>query len=87
MYGTIISSWRRESETLTLEVTIPPNTTASVRVPSDQGTPVTEGGVAAAEAFGVESLGWENGAAVYRVGSGSYRFASSLGCTEGPAQP
>ena len=87
IYGTIGSSWRRKGETLTLEVTIPPNTTATVFVPAAEGAPVTEGGVAAAEAPGVEALGWENGAAVYRVGSGSYRFASSLAEAGAPSKP
>ena len=33
MYGTVSSSWKKENGNVTLEVTIPPNTTASVYVP------------------------------------------------------
>ena len=41
MYGRIESNWKREGNKLTLTVTVPPNTTATVFVP---GTGVTEGG-------------------------------------------
>jgi alpha-L-rhamnosidase len=41
MYGRIESSWKREGNKLTLTVTVPPNTTATVFVP---GTKATEGG-------------------------------------------
>ena len=75
-YGELASQWKIEGETLTLAVTVPPNTTATVYVPAEQDAPVTESGVGAAEAVGVKALGWENGAAVYRVGSGCYRFAT-----------
>jgi len=37
MYGVIRSAWRIEGERLTLKVSIPPNTTASVYVPSRTG--------------------------------------------------
>ena len=32
-YGEIVSSWRRDGKTVTLDVTVPPNTTATVRLP------------------------------------------------------
>jgi len=33
MYGTVVSSWKREAGKFQLEVTIPPNTTATVQMP------------------------------------------------------
>jgi len=76
LYGELASRWDIQGETLTLKVTVPPNTTASIHVPAAQDASVTEGCVPAAQAPGVEALGWKNGAAVYRVGSGTYRFAA-----------
>ncbi len=77
IHGTIESAWRRDGDTLTLEVTIPPNTTARVFVPSDAGTPVTDGDVPAQEVAGIEPLGCEGSFSVYDVPSGRYRFTST----------
>ncbi|MEI7901354.1 MAG: family 78 glycoside hydrolase catalytic domain [bacterium] len=76
--GRIASSWRLETGSLKLEVTIPANTTATVYVPAADAAGVTESGKPAAQAAGVRFLRVENGAAVYAVGSGQYRFASAL---------
>ncbi|HEX8237515.1 MAG TPA: family 78 glycoside hydrolase catalytic domain [Abditibacteriaceae bacterium] len=75
-YGLITSSWKRQGGKLTLNVTIPPNTTATVYVPSRDAALVREGGKPAAQVPGIEYSGMENGAAVYKVGSGSYTFSS-----------
>ena len=40
-FGRIVSNWKREGDKLTMEVTIPPNTTATVFVPSNLPSPVT----------------------------------------------
>lgn len=70
--GRIRSAWRRENRHLTMEVTIPPNTTAVVHVPGRQATPL--GGALA----GVRRLG-ENGQETrFEVPSGTHRFASEL---------
>jgi alpha-L-rhamnosidase len=70
----------------TIEVTIPQNTTATVFVPAlRQGSGqakgeagVTEAGKPAVKADGVKFMRMENGAALYAVGSGVYRFESVL---------
>ncbi|MCX6878132.1 MAG: family 78 glycoside hydrolase catalytic domain [Verrucomicrobia bacterium] len=77
-YGRIISNWKREGQKLTLEVTIPPNTTATVYVPAKVATGVTESGKPADQAAGVKFLRMESNAAIYAVGSGSYQFQSIL---------
>jgi len=74
--GPVASEWRIDGGTLILDVTIPANTAALVYVPSGAGSVLCEGGTAAAEAEGVESLRSEEGAAVFRIGSGTYRFLS-----------
>ena len=78
MYGRIATDWTREGDSLTLNVTIPPNTTALVRVPAADAKTVTESGRPAAQATGVKFLRSENGAAVYEVGSGTYAFKALL---------
>lgn len=78
LYGRIISNWQREGRKLTMEVTVPANTTATVYVPATAAAAVTEGGGTIDKAVGVKFLRVENKAAVYLVGSGSYRFESTL---------
>lgn len=77
-YGRISSSWRREGHKLTMEVTIPANTTATVYVTAKDASGVTESGKSALKAKGVKFQLMENGTAVFAVGSGAYRFESIL---------
>jgi len=78
MYGRIAVDWRREGEKLTLNVTIPANTTATVFVPATDADRITEGGKPAAESEGVEFSHREADATVFRVGSGDYHFQAPL---------
>ena len=77
-YGKIVSNWKREGEKLTMDVTIPPNTTAAIYVPAKDASGVTESGKPLDQAEGVKFLRMENGAAVYAVGPGNYQFQSQL---------
>jgi len=76
--GTILSDWRIESESLTLEVHIPANTTATVYIPARHADDVSESGKPAAKTDGVRFLRMENGKTVFAVGSGQYRFVSRI---------
>ena len=76
-YGQIISNWKRDGDKVLMDVSIPPNTTATVFVPARDEAAVLEGGSAAGEVEGVRFLRMENGAAAYAVGSGCYQFTSS----------
>ena len=73
-YGRITSNWRRDGDQLTMQVTIPANTTATVFVPGGNPKSVMESGVPASRAEGVKFLRADTAAAVYQVGSGTYRF-------------
>ena len=75
-YGTVRSAWRQTDDGLTLDVTVPGNTTAEVHVPAQRKWEVTESGRPAYEAEGVRFLRMEDGAAVLEVGSGDYEFAT-----------
>jgi alpha-L-rhamnosidase len=77
-YGRIVSHWKREGDKLTMDVTIPANTTATVHVPAKDEAGVTESGKPAAKSDGVKFLRSENGAAVYEVASGTYTFQSAF---------
>jgi alpha-L-rhamnosidase len=77
-YGHVVSNWNREAQKLTLEATIPANTTATIYVPAKDALGVTESGKPAASAEGVKFLRMNDGAAVYEVGSGTFRFQSKL---------
>jgi alpha-L-rhamnosidase len=63
---------------LHLDVTIPPGTTAEVRVPTFAPSSVTEGGRPAAHSPGVRPVSAEGGKAVFRVGPGRYSFTATL---------
>jgi alpha-L-rhamnosidase len=76
LYGRIVSNWQREGSRLTMDVTIPINTTATVHVPAEDAAGVSESGKPAAQSAGVKFLRMANGAAVYEVGSGVYQFTS-----------
>ena len=78
IYGEIVSDWRIKGDSFEMDVTIPANTTATVCVPAKDAESVTEGGVPAAKAEGVQFIRMDNGKAVFAVGSGSYRFVSTL---------
>src|SRR5271157_2994546 len=72
MYGMIATSWKRDAAHFTLEVTIPPNTSALVTVPAKETPAVTESGRP------IKYLRVEPGAATYEVPSGTYTFVSTL---------
>src|SRR5215203_2621732 len=74
--GRISSSWKIEDNQFVLETLIPPNTTATVHVPSTDD--VSEGGRPVDEADGVEFLRAEEGETVLAVGSGRYEFVSKV---------
>ncbi|EWT00051.1 rhamnosidase [Intrasporangium oryzae NRRL B-24470] len=73
-YGTIASSWRTGADGITLDVTVPANTTSEVHVPAPSRWAVLEGGAPASDAEGLTFLRMERGAAVFRAGSGAYHF-------------
>jgi alpha-L-rhamnosidase len=67
--GTARSEWKRDGDRLRLSVTIPPNTTATVHVP-------TLGGRVAGTPRRTKFLRDTGGYAVYQVASGTYTFTT-----------
>ena len=78
IHGRIVMDWTCENAGFTLHAVVPPNTAATVYVPAQAAAGVTESGKPAEKAEGVKFLRMENNAAVYAIGSGSYRFQSKL---------
>jgi alpha-L-rhamnosidase len=75
--GRIATAWKVEGNTFNLDVTIPPNTTATVHIPAKDSASVKESGKPATDAKGVKFLRMDNGAAVYAIESGSYSFTAT----------
>lgn len=74
-YGPIKAAWQSDGGVeLTYDVTIPANTTATLYMPVPEGYELKESGQSVSEYPDIEYLGIEDGRAVCRLGSGSYRF-------------
>jgi alpha-L-rhamnosidase len=76
IHGPIVSHWRREQDRLTLKVSIPPNTTATVHVPVKPQSDVSESGRLVKRRRSIKFIGSEDGCNVYQVGSGTFEFQS-----------
>ena len=74
MYGAVESGWRLEGKTMTVDVEIPPNTDATVRLPRAKLADVTEGGSKLGEVKGIIENSQEGDVVVIFVGSGRYSF-------------
>jgi hypothetical protein len=75
VHGLIVSDWQRQGTEFTLQVTIPPNTTATVYVPHSAVTGVASKDLPVSKPA-ARLLGFENGFARYETGSGRYVFRS-----------
>ncbi len=79
--GLIAVSWKFRDNDVTLDVTIPANTVATVYVPAGSEADVAEDGGPVDKSQGVKFLRMEPGAAVFEIGSGKYSFVSKGGKT------
>jgi alpha-L-rhamnosidase len=74
--GTVAVHWRVEKGRFILEITVPPNTSALVHVPTADPDAVKEGAVPAEQAMGVSVIREVPGAVVYGISSGFYCFSA-----------
>ncbi len=77
-YGTIQSNWRVSGGKLTLDVAVPPNTTATVYLPTADTKSVKESNQPVSKVKGVKPLREEEGRFVLEVQPGGYTFESDL---------
>ena len=73
--GTIRVAWRHQQGQAILDVTVPPNTTATVILPAAVESDVREGAGPALRAQGVTFVRMDGKSPVYRVVSGRYQFS------------
>ncbi|MFN8009055.1 MAG: family 78 glycoside hydrolase catalytic domain, partial [Terriglobia bacterium] len=74
LYGPINSEWRIDAGNFDWQISIPPNTTATVFVPSQDAHGITEGKIPAERAAGIQFLRFEAGNAVYEIDLGIILF-------------
>lgn len=74
--GRIVSDWRIENGDLRLKIQVPANVTATLYLPAEGLSNITESGKTMDRVKGVRYLRQERGCAVFAVGSGSYSFVS-----------
>ena len=77
IHGKITSDWKRAGGKLTLNVTIPANTTATIFIPTTSADSVTEDGKPALQSSGVKFLREESGHVIYGIDSGNYKFEAA----------
>jgi alpha-L-rhamnosidase len=77
LYGPITSDWKLAEGRFEWTVAVPPNTTATLYVPTSDASSVTEGGQPAAKAQGIKFVRSEAGYAVYEIGSGQYQLSAA----------
>ena len=73
-YGEITSGWEIASNTFSMHVIIPPNTTATVFIPTESENAVLEGGQNITASKDIEILGMEGKYLKVALGSGDYKF-------------
>ncbi len=73
--GPIRTHWERIGKGIRLELSIPANTTATVRIPAANPRDVSEGDWLASRARGVKFVQMDGGNAVFEIGSGTYKFS------------
>ncbi len=76
--GRVSSNWTRSGTSFTLTAQVPVGSLASVCVPAASAQSVTESGHPVASASGVTVIGMRGSCLRLRIGSGTYRFHSTL---------
>ncbi|WP_235905988.1 family 78 glycoside hydrolase catalytic domain [Ginsengibacter hankyongi] len=73
-FGMITNNWEKKKGLFTMNTKIPVNTTAIIYLPATIGKSITENGKPILNRNDIKFLGFEEGKALLKVGSGSYLF-------------
>ena len=73
-FGQIVSNWKKEKNSLYLDIRIPTNATATVYFPTNQIDLVYAENKNIEKSFGIKYLRSENGMLLFSVQSGTYHF-------------
>jgi len=76
--GRVSVAWQRDGGRFALEVELPPNTSAEVRLPRARLGSVTEGGQPLADGNGIKARRQDGDDVIVEIGSGQYRFAHAM---------
>jgi len=76
--GKISVSWKKEQDQLTTDITIPPNISAIVSLPTESADQVQESGSAVSKRNDIKPVGVKAGRSLFEVGSGEYHFSSPM---------
>jgi alpha-L-rhamnosidase len=76
--GVIKSAWKKKEGTLSMDVTIPANTTARIYIPLKKSKAIFESGRKIGEINEIVPVGKENGYEIFLVGSGEYHFKTGI---------
>ncbi len=89
MYGKLSSAWLLKDRKLNLDLEIPVNTRATVRLPKAQLADITESGNSLIKGDGITSARQDGESVVVEIGSGQYRFVypTDLAPVETEASP
>lgn len=77
MYGDVSSSWEIKAKTITARILVPPNTTATIRLPGARLEDVRESGIPLGQSPAVRNVRQEANSVSFEVGSGSYVLESN----------
>jgi alpha-L-rhamnosidase len=83
--GTNAVAWRQDGDRMSVEVAVPPNARATLRLPGADASEVCEAGLALADAEGVGAVREEAGDTLVEIGSGEYHFEYPWGGRVGDA--
>jgi alpha-L-rhamnosidase len=74
VYGKISTDWEKGNNSFRLKTEVPANTTAVIYLPATKKSEISESNISVEKNKAVKFLGFENGKAKFRVGSGVYNF-------------
>jgi alpha-L-rhamnosidase len=78
LYGLIKSEWKLETGRFIWKVTVPPNSAATIYIPTNDPASILESGRNIEKSTGIKFSRIENNLAIYEIGSGNYEFSSSI---------
>ncbi len=78
IHGLISSEWQIKNGKFILDTTIPPNTTATVYLPAEDLSQITEGGQPVGSTDSVKLIYFDGHDAVFSIDSGNYQFESKI---------
>lgn len=73
-YGKVVSNWGQTDTAYSWEVSVPANSTATIWLPNEDISAITEGSKSLKHSEGLQVLRREKGYTVCKIGSGSYNF-------------